>query len=203
MGQGRGAGAFPLEGAAECPSAGAVPWGVCSVVPPFPPLSQFTVAGTASAPPQPWVCWPSARIAEVPHLGLTWTPQLRDPGLAQPLVQAPQSSTASGHPLCSGVPQALRVQLCFPPHLWPVEADPLASDPEVGPASLPRRGTRPDSRWRGLTCDEKAGAGPLIAGASLLWCRAGLALVAQLFHNSAPSGCLQAASTRPLPRPVL
>lgn len=176
---------------------------MCSVAPPFPP-AKFTVAGTALCPTSAVGVLAISQDCRSPTPGPDAGAHSLDPGLAQPLVQAPAKPTASGHPLCSGVPQALRVQLCFPPHLWPVEADPLASAPEVGPASLPRRGTRPRSpRWRGLTCGCKGWSGPLTAGASLLWL-AGLApLVAQLFHTPAPSGCLQAASTRPLPRPVL
>lgn len=115
----------------------------CANFLPPPHPTKFTVAGTALCPTSAVGVSAVSQDCRSPTPGPDVGAHSLDPGLAQPLVQAPAKPTASGHPLCSGVPQALCVQLCFPPLLWPVEADPLASAPEVGPASLPRRGTRP------------------------------------------------------------
>lgn len=74
------------------------------------PPAKFTVAGTAPCPTSRGCVGHQPGIAEVPHLGLMWNPQLRSwPGPA--LVQAPTKPTASGHPL-TGCPSGLSRNSC-------------------------------------------------------------------------------------------
>ena len=172
----------------------------------FPP--QSSVAGTALCPTSAvGVSAISPGVSQSPRTasptpGADVGAHSLDPGLAQPPRAGTHKAHSFGTPTLIGCPSGpLCSAVLSTPPLY--VGNLLASAPEVGPASLPRRGTRSRSpRRRGLTCGWKGCNGPLNTGASLLW-RPGLHPIAQLYRTPAPSGCLQAASTSPLRRPVL
>ena len=106
--------------------------GQCALLCPLPP--EVTVAGPARGPTPAMAASAispseSPRTAEVPPPDLTWEPTAQTLAWPSALCRHPQSPQLRERPLCSAVPQALRVQLRFPPH--PARGQPLASAPAV------------------------------------------------------------------------